>query len=301
MFPEVAQQEHFANIACDLWFALYGGPWKERLSKHGRRNGRDPFVVLRNLITEDHLKWEQHPPLRGIAPGFPESVIANYSAALSEAEREAFGPDELPIDIRESLNTTLRLFLSRAGFLGPEHSGLVIAGMGEAEHFPGLLLCCAGPIVKGHLKLHIFDHAQITHGDEAMIIPFAQREIIDTIIRGIHPNLAEKLPVLIANSLKVHGRRTKMAGSDAPAAAKRFRDGLEKEISEKYSEPFMTAVSAMPRQELATMAEVLVNLTAFRAHASVGQKETVAAPIDVAILSKSEGFVWAKRKRVSVA
>ncbi len=88
-------------------------------------------------------------------------VIADCAGALKEAERDVFGPDELPVDIRESLNTTLRLFLPRATPPGPHSSGVVIAGMGAIEHFPRLLHCWVGPIVKGRLKLHIFDHAQV--------------------------------------------------------------------------------------------------------------------------------------------
>ena len=75
-----------------------------------------------------------------------------------------------------------------------------------------------------------------------------------------------------------------------------FEAAVKSEFTDEFSDRLMSAVAAMPRQELATMAEVLVSLTAFRAHASVGQ-ETVAGPIDVAILSKGDGFVWVKRKR----
>jgi len=78
----------------------------------------------------------------------------------------------------------------------------------------------------------------------------------------------------------------------------RAQERLEREIQETYSEPFMDAVAGMPRQELA---EVLFSLTAFRAHASTDRPETVGEPVDVALLSKGEGFVWVKRKRVSAA
>ncbi len=44
------------------------------------------------------------------------------------------------------------------------------------------------------------------------------------------------------------------------------------------------------------MAEALVNLTAFRARMSVEEIETVGGPIDVAVISKGEGFVWVKHK-----
>jgi hypothetical protein len=226
-------------------------------------------------------------------------VIASYSAVLEDAERSVFGPDELPADIREGLRTTLRMYLSRASFPGPS-SGLVIAGMGEAEPFPGLLFCRVGPVVKGRLKLHLLDHAKITHDDTAMIMPFAQRETIDMIIQGIHPDLAERLPVLMADCLEASPPHKKAAGNDVPDAVERFQTSVQQEIS-KRSGPFMDAVGALPRHDLAAMAEALVSLTAFRAHACAGEKETVGGPIDVAILSKGDGFVWVKRKRFSVA
>ena len=43
------------------------------------------------------------------------------------------------------------------------------------------------------------------------------------------------------------------------------------------------------------MAESLVNLTMFKQKVSM-HAETVGGPIDVAIISKGDGFVWIKRK-----
>jgi hypothetical protein len=90
-------------------------------------------------------------------------------------------------------------------------------------------------------------------------------------------------------------------GKDDGGILKRFGDRFEQEIQDKYSAPIVAAVAAMPRRELATMAEALVNLTVFRAHASVNEQETVAGPIDVALLSKGDGFVWVKRKQSRAA
>ena len=75
-----------------------------------------------------------------------------------------------------------------------------------------------------------------------------------------------------------------------------FGEAMEHEVQEKYAQPFMSAVAALPRHDLAAMAEALVNLTKFRARMSVTQKETVGGPIDIAMLSKGEGFVWVTRK-----
>jgi hypothetical protein len=68
------------------------------------------------------------------------------------------------------------------------------------------------------------------------------------------------------------------------------------EISRHYSEPFMRAVATLPRQDLAKMAEVLVNLTAFLMQMRMSKAEPVTWPVDVAILSKGYGIIWAKHK-----
>lgn len=43
------------------------------------------------------------------------------------------------------------------------------------------------------------------------------------------------------------------------------------------------------------MAESLVNLTSFKRRITA-EMETVGGPIDVAVISKGDGFVWIKRK-----
>jgi hypothetical protein len=301
MFPDSVQKDRFGKIAHGIWVGLYADRWEEELAKHRRRNGRDPHGVLRRLIAEDHPKWENYPVLERFGPSFADAVIVDYGDALDEAERAAFGESELPGDIRAGLRATLRLFLTRAGFVGPHNSGVVIAGMGETEPFPSSLACHAGPMVKGRLKLHVFDVTQITHDDTATIIPFAQGETIDMIIEGIHPGLKRSLPELVGGNPKAKRRRRQEAGEAAPSAIERLQERVQEEISEKYSGPFMAAVAALPRHDLAAMAEALVNLTAFRAHASANQKETVTGPIDVAVLSKGDGFVWVKRKRFGMA
>jgi hypothetical protein len=54
-------------------------------------------------------------------------------------------------------------------------------------------------------------------------------------------------------------------------------------------------VEFMPKPELAKMAEALVELTSIKRRVTRGM-ETVGGPIDVAVISQSEGFVWIRRK-----
>ena len=57
----------------------------------------------------------------------------------------------------------------------------------------------------------------------------------------------------------------------------------------------MSVVKWLPKEELAEMAEALVNLTSFKRRVTP-EAETVGGPIDVAVISKGDGLVWIKRK-----
>lgn len=62
-----------------------------------------------------------------------------------------------------------------------------------------------------------------------------------------------------------------------------------------YRNKILEMVQFMPRAELAEMAESLVNLTSIKRRVSA-EHETVGGPIDVAFVSKHDGFVWIRRK-----
>jgi hypothetical protein len=51
----------------------------------------------------------------------------------------------------------------------------------------------------------------------------------------------------------------------------------------------------MPKAELAQMTESLVSLTSMKRRVSL-ESESVGGPVDVAIITKSEGFIWIRRK-----
>jgi hypothetical protein len=70
---------------------------------------------------------------------------------------------------------------------------------------------------------------------------------------------------------------------------------LEAYERERFLSPVLDIVASLPKDELAAMAESLVNLTSFQRRIS-REVETVGGPIDVAIISKGDGFIWIKRK-----
>ena len=79
------------------------------------------------------------------------------------------------------------------------------------------------------------------------------------------------------------------------SAAEQLQKELEACIQSEQVTPVLDIVLSLPKNELAEMAETLVNLTSFRQRVSP-DAETVGGPVDVAIISRGDGFIWIKRK-----
>lgn len=299
LFPESVQRDRLRQDAKGIWKTIYADPLARLMKDRRRKNGWDRNTLLLELIHNDHRKWQEYPPIETLDEDFVKTALAENASLLDEVEQEVFGVDDYPEEVRAGLRTTIGHFLGRGIFIDGEDSDLVIAGIGEAEAFPSLLHHRVGMIILNRLRHRCVDETAISQERDASVAPFAQREIIDMMIEGIHPDLDATLVSLVEQSFQPRRKAGTRTADKLKIQTDRFRDLLEAEKTKNHSDPFLGAVAALPRHDLASLAEALVNITAVRARASANVRETVAGPIDVALLSKNEGFVWVKRKRVA--
>lgn len=196
----------------------------------------------------------------------------------------------------------------------PADSGLVIAGFGEHEHFPGVIELGVRGVVAGLLLVERRNEAAVSDGDdqsEALVFPFAQTETVHAFMEGIDPVFrraieAETRLLFTRFSLVVLQRVKAHDASFGAALEQELRPAIERLVDELHRDwderrqkehvgPVMDMVRALPKDELALMAESLVNLDKFKRRVSRRQ-ETVGGPIDVAVITKGDGFVWVRRK-----
>ena len=62
-----------------------------------------------------------------------------------------------------------------------------------------------------------------------------------------------------------------------------------------YTEPLLNTVVSLDKEDMANMAESFISLTSLVRRMQPGE-ETVGGPVDVAVISKGDGFVWINRK-----
>jgi hypothetical protein len=122
------------------------------------------------------------------------------------------------------------------------------------------------------------------------------QNVVEEMIRQI---LAQYPDVVVDNIPRLSRKRRseikEVLHRVSSALASTFGDSLLDVRMTHYALPIVNVVAVLPKDELAAMAEALVNLTSVRRRLSF-DVETVGGPIDVAVISKGDGFIWIRRK-----
>jgi len=239
--------------------------------------------------------------------------LEKYKKIISDAIKNIF--EKLPLSKTES--TRLRKIASNLFSKFPEGiekgdlSGVVIAGFGEKEIFPSLESFLVEVKVNEKLKYKKAVSSKIDFERNASIVPFAQREMVDIFMEGADPSYLNSEKSYLSQLFKdyteilienIKGYSDTQKGSlktRMTTISNRILQDHDEQLAnhrrQNYVMPVVSVVSILPKDELAAMAEALVNLTSFKRKVSM-QSETVGGPIDVAVISKGDGFVWIKRK-----
>jgi len=192
----------------------------------------------------------------------------------------------------------------------PLLSGVVVTGFGEKELLPSMISYLTDGFVGSKIKIVQGYIRNITAETPSHISAFAQHDIVDRFMEGIDPDYSEFLQQLIGRVLRESNlavfskwapkakQTAKARASVARAAQKTFEKTRQQGIDyrkEIFTDQIMQMAALLPRDEMSFLAESLVALTAL--HRRVAPDvESVGGPVDVAVISKGDGFIWIKRK-----
>jgi len=313
LFPEDQQKEYLYGNTFS-YFSLIREEIEKTvklvINKEGEVTNTQVKQITTNVIKEHHNRWEKAKMLPSIIETHIEDIIKKYSDIIDKARKEVF--EKLSISA-VSLNQLRKISgsLFSKDIFPTNISGAVIAGFGDKDTFPSLKSFDIEGIVNNKLKYKERLSAGINFKNNASIIPFAQREMVHTFMEGVDPYLQEymeynlfqifgKYPKIIVENIGKFNDKEKeeLLKKLEQVSNKIFKD-YQKHVKSfrenNYADPIMKVVAGLPKNEMAIMAETLVNLTLFKRKVSP-EAETVAGPIDVAVISKGDGFIWIKRK-----
>ncbi|MDO5831330.1 MAG: hypothetical protein Q4Q14_00700 [Methanobrevibacter sp.] len=236
-----------------------------------------------------------------------ETIINKYNLAF-----ENMIPDTVDNKYHEKIIADLKnIFLNSLIKMG---TGIVISGFSSQDMFPSLIhfnLC-----VNNNGKIEIIDYNEVLNHNGNGIFPFAQKDVIDTFLTGIDLNLGDTIVAYFDNFLKKYlnelrvelNSNKKIKGKSLPAvnqvldnfdktSNKRVNEFAENivELKEDFNKPIIGSIGALPKEELANMSESLIHITSLKRKVD-SNLETVGGDIDVAIITKGDGFIWKKRK-----
>lgn len=187
-------------------------------------------------------------------------------------------------------------------------TGLVISGFGDDDIFPSVITYQISGYFENNLIYKNDLSKTIINSNTGMrsgIIPFAQEDVVYSFIKGFDPELQQFSDNYLNSMSEEFFKNAPILNpvqkaqfiNDFKSDLSDFKSTMDKEILDRHVTPMINMIEVLPKDELATMAETLVNITAFKRKMAVSSLETVGGPIDVAVISKGDGLVWVKRKQ----
>ena len=192
----------------------------------------------------------------------------------------------------------------------PSSTGVVIAGFSEEDLFPSfvsfeLVLNNGGKIEFKSLKSKINYYF-------GYIMPFAQRDVIDTFLTGSSILVKDVLRFyllsffdnyddLIIDVITSNDKFDEKSREEFVNEIKKIKSLNEETIDQFMMffdtledimmKPILASISTMPKKELIDMANSLIGITSLRRKID-SDIESVGGEIALAIITKGEGFVW---------
>ena len=291
----------------------------ENVEKVIKKKGEIDETAIKEItsqIVKKHFEnWKEPKLLPSVPEGFTNDLRQKYRSLIRTAKKEVF--EKLPLTQRSSRQLTeiaVNLFVKfPTGLTDSDTSGVVIAGFGTEDVFPVLESFSVECKIDNYLKHKKNEEecVKLTFPTNAAIRPFAQSEMVEAFMTGVDPDyqnvidgymgqICSSYPQVLVDNIDYLEEQEKEDLKNRLVGIGRnmfgeYTEALSAHRQEHYISPVMRVVKVLPKDELAAMAESLINLTSFKRRVSM-EEETVGGPIDVAVISKGDGFIWIKRK-----
>ncbi len=312
LFPEATQLDYVEGTVGDLFEAVANEIRRQAddaIEDRGSIDERDISAIVEKEILDIHGLWEAQPPLPYTSAEHAAKVESLYTDAFQELARHHFERLPLGSDLTEKLLELASWLLTRVPpWDMPFVTGVVIAGFGQSDIFPSFIETMVDGLAAAEVIAWRTREQGITRRDDAYVGAFAQAEMVGRFMEGVDPEyqsvlmrsisqLMDGYTDVILKASKV--RSTSKLKDELSAARERMLDEYADDLAMYRHESFVRGVigvvRSLPVGELAHMAESLVNLTSFKRRVSM-EAESVSGPIDVAVISRGDGFIWIKRK-----
>lgn len=317
LFPEQGQKGYFLRSLFSFLFFMRQeiiSEVKDQIKNKGPISLEDSKNIVKRKIDFYYKIWEKTENIPTIPPDFNDDLLHKYQTEIDEVILKVFENYPFTKNQIKKLEKICTYIFSKfpKGLKNHNHSGIVIAGFGAEDTFPAIQSFVIEGIVNNRLKYNRDVDEKISFNSRYGIYPYAQTEMVHTFMLGVDPTylkiedlylngiFADYTEILLQNFSQILSPedKRKLHQKIVKANKEILKDlkGHLEQYRDKYNvAPITNVVTYLPKSELALMAESLIHLTSLKRRFT-DESETVADPIDVAVITKGDGFIWIKRK-----
>jgi len=316
LIPGEYQRQLFLESVSSIFGLIRSHVEQDIMDKQRLTESECQKLVL-DTVTRYHRRWLKAARVLLAPKGVIQRVEKDFGSEIRQIAKKTFEEWKLTRTVLQRLVEIACNLPAKWPDWPPvgNEAGVVIAGFPGNAVFPSLRSFQVGGILYDtpKYKYDSPEKLEIAVNTKAAIVPFAQREWVFTFIEGVNPNyqmeingvideIASTLPALVIDSIETltaqekARRKRDFAGPTTDKLVTELLKKMDNYRRTVFVDPVLDMISSLPKEELATIAESLVNLVSFRQKVTMEQ-ETVGGPVDVALISRGDGFIWIKRKQ----
>lgn len=179
-------------------------------------------------------------------------------------------------------------------------TGVVIAGFNKEDMFPSFI--SFNIIGNINDKILYYDMDTKLNYPKPLILPFAQTDVISTYLSGIDENIEDQIIQKFTNLIETYifeiYNTKNLKNLDKINEIKKLLINLFKNdintLKKDFYSPILETVDSLPKEELGNLAKTMIEITSLKRKID-SDLESVGGNIDVALISKGDGFIWKKR------
>jgi hypothetical protein len=261
--------------------------------------------LMRSVYDRFNASITAAPFLDNVDDDFVKKHAGNHAAEAAEMLRQSERYEKIKDALTaEEIVSLASLSVFKKHWTTMRTTGMVFAGYGAAEYFPSLThYICYGIVFGRLIHEHLKDEDKSINIDNTSeIVPFAQSDMMKTFMFGASPKALEEIDEYFQAGLKhyttanrsllVPGAQTEQLQETVTLVA---RNLISTYLADSHNRPLKQVIGMFSIPELANLAETLVSIESLKERVTA-PSESISGPIDVVAISKSDGFVWIKRK-----
>jgi len=314
-FPRARQKDEYRRLLASVFRYIFHFAQYLRDSGENEQAQVSDAAVLDAAIERVWRTYQTRedgsprPDLPCFPKDFAKKVAADYGPVIEETIAYGFQPFNLNKQATQRLHDIAIWCVVKDLFL-EDVTGLVFSGYGAEDRYPVVVTCYMSAIVGGIVKRGGPTIDAIDGDIRSRIRVFADSEVTNAFIRGIDFNLERRLyggfRVMLhglvdqlVDALPDANTRENVRGRFQKDFVPRYFDAFHKMIADyqqqAFINPILRVLEIAAKNELAETARDLVGLNVFKKRITA-QKQTVGGAIDVAIISRENGFQWWSRQ-----